>query len=84
MNTYRAQIKKFEILDEQDKLLATLSSPDGVIEFFEVLNEHVTQNYIVEGFDENELLVDTWFMPDIISGNFRDDLEKAKVKKRKV
>lgn len=84
MSTYRTQIKKFEILDKSDTLLATFSSPDAVVEFFDVLDEHVTQDYIVEAFDDNELLIDTWYMPDVVNGNFKDDLEKAKAKNRQV
>lgn len=77
MKSYRLEFKKFEILDGNDDLLGIFNSPSAVEEFFNVLDEHVTQDYIVQAFDENELLIDTWYMPDVIAGNFKNDVEKT-------
>ena len=84
MNRYSVEFKEFKILDEKDKLLATLDNPEEVEQFFDVLDEHVTQNYMIEGLDAMGYILDTWYMPDVISGNFKDDVEKAKKKNRSI
>lgn len=80
MNKNTFNFKKFEITDGNDQLLEVCLTPEEVEDFFNYVNEQAAEDYRVEGFDENDLLLDTWFLPDIISGNFKYDLEKQERK----
>lgn len=78
------KIKRFEILDQKDRLLAEFDTSEEVEHFFEDIRESAAENYSVRGLDENNLLIDVWYIQDIISGNFKDDVEKTKKETRSI